>query len=160
MSSIDNNVHPQVRIFVTMLCEGFNIPNSETKIKAFGDKLKSPHIPALRETYNMFTDGRASTTKMPTIAEVMDVYKTVEKRMTRTAEQKLLENMPKEVNYEKSKEMFSKLTTHIKEGNEFEYTGITDMPVSGYQSGFKFTLTRDDKGQDWVNYHNHPLNHE
>ena len=161
MSSIDSNVHPQVRIFVTMLCEGFNVPISETKIMAFSDKLKHPHTQALRETYNMFTDGRASqTNKMPTIAEVMEVYKTVEKRITRTAEQKLLENIPKEVDYAKSKEMFAQLTETVKKGVTVKHHGITDMPVEGYQNGYKFTLSRDEKGQDWVNFHNHPATQE
>jgi len=76
------NIHAQVRVFVTMLCEGFNVPSSETKIQAFADKLQHPHVPALKETYNIFTDGRASTNKMPTIAEVMEVYRNVEKRYT------------------------------------------------------------------------------
>lgn len=76
-------IHPQVRMFVAMLCEGFNVPSSETKIQAFANKLKHPHVPALLETYEIFTDGRASTTKMPTIAEVMEVYRGVEKDLLR-----------------------------------------------------------------------------
>ena len=43
-----NNIHPQVRAIVALLCEGFNVPSSETKILAFSDKLKNPHIPALK----------------------------------------------------------------------------------------------------------------
>ena len=94
-------IHPQVRMFVAMLCEGFNVPSSETKIQAFANKLKHPHVPALKETYEIFTDGRASTTKMPTI-------------------------------------------------------NLNSMPVTDWQSGYQFTLTRDEKGQDWVKFHNHP----
>ena len=75
-----NNIHPQVRAIVALLCEGFNVPSSETKILAFSDKLKNPHIPALKETYEMFTDGRANSNKMPTIAEFMQVYKEVKRR--------------------------------------------------------------------------------
>ena len=93
------NIHAQVRVFVTMLCEGFNVPSSETKIQAFADKLKHPHVPALRETYNIFTDGRASTTKMPTIAEVMEVYRNVEKRHTKEEVDKITHENIKEVDY-------------------------------------------------------------
>jgi len=156
--SLTDNIHPQVRIFVTMLCEGFNVPNSDTKIRAFADKLKNPNIPALKETYNMFTDGRGSTNKMPTIAEVMEVYKTVEKRLTQTAEQRLLENTPKEIDYGKSKAMFSNLVTMVK-GNKIYTKGLIDRETIDWQDGFKFSLTRDEKGQDWVHYYNHPANH-
>ena len=31
------NVHPQVRAIVALLCEGFNVPSSDTRIKAFAD---------------------------------------------------------------------------------------------------------------------------
>ena len=38
MSNLTNtNIHPEVRVFVAMLCEGFNIPSSETKVIAFAD---------------------------------------------------------------------------------------------------------------------------
>ena len=157
--SLTDNIHPQVRIFVTMLCEGFNVPNSDTKIKAFADKLKNPHIPALKETYNIFTDGRGSTNKMPTIAEVMEVYKTVEKRLTQTAEQRLLENTPKEIDYGKSKAMFSNLVTMVK-GNKIYTKGLIDRETIDWQDGFKFSLNRDEKGQDWVHYFNHPANNK
>tara|TARA_R110000744_G_scaffold177436_1_gene296302 strand:- start:6 stop:491 length:486 start_codon:yes stop_codon:yes gene_type:complete len=156
--SIDDNIHPQVRIFVTMLCEGFNVPNSETKIQAFSDKLKNPHSPALRETYNIFTDGRASTNKMPTIAEVMEVYNAVTKRLTMTAEQSLLENVPKEVDFKHSKKMFHKLLQMVQ-GKVPTYKHPIDNDTVDWQDGYKFTLSRNDKGQDYVYYHNHPNNH-
>ena len=101
-----------------MLCEGFNVPSSETKINAFADKLKHPHIPALKETYNIFTDGRASTTKMPTIAEVMEVYKGVEKRYTKEQVQKITHENNQEIDYEKSKVMFSKLKETVIKGGK------------------------------------------
>ena len=157
--SLTDNIHPQVRIFVTMLCEGFNIPNSETKMKAFADKLKNPHIPALKETYNIFTDGRSFTKKMPTIAEVMEVYRIAEKRFTLTAEQKLLENIPKEIDYDKSKIMFHKLIEMVK-GNTTPIKSIIDRETVSWQDGYKFSLNRDEKGQDWVHYHNHPINNK
>ena len=156
-NSTEANVHHQVKIFVTMLCEGFNVPNSETKMQAFGEKLKNPHVPALRETYNIFTDGRGSTTKMPTIAEVMDVYKGVVKRLTTQSEQKLVSDFPKEVDYQKSKEMFKKLTKQVHSGNK-QIPSLIEKEHTGFQDGYKFTLTRDKMGRDTVFYHNHPNN--
>ena len=154
---IDGNIHPQVRVFVTMLCEGFNVPSSDTKIQAFADKLKHPHVPALKETYNVFTDGRASTNKMPTIAEVMEVYRGVEKRLTKVQEQKIIQDKPREINYSESKKMFSQITQKIKKGVTTD-TNLNSMPVTDWLSGYQFTLTRDEKGQDWVYFHNHPAN--
>jgi hypothetical protein len=148
-------IYPQVRMFVAMLCEGFNVPSSETKIQAFANKLKHPHVPALRETYEIFTDGRASTTKMPTIAEVMEVYRSVEKRLTKVQEQKIIQENPKDIDYSESQRMFSKLTNMVKKG-EGKVTNLSDLPVTDWLSGYQFTLSRDEKGQDWVYFHNHP----
>ena len=152
-------IHPQVRMFVAMLCEGFNVPSSETKIQAFANKLKHPHIPALKETYEIFTDGRASTTKMPTIAEVMEVYRSVEKRLIKVQEQKIIQENTREIDYSQSKIMFSKITQKIKEGEKVN-TDLLSMPVTDWLSGYQFTLTRDKNGQDWVYFHNHPVNEE
>jgi len=152
-------IHPQVRMFVAMLCEGFNVPSSETKIQAFANKLKHPHVPALLETYEIFTDGRASTTKMPTIAEVMEVYRGVEKRLTKVQEEKLIQDKPREINYSESKRMFSQITEKIKKGVKTD-TNINSMPVTDWQSGYQFTLSRDENGQDWVYFHGHPVNEE
>ena len=153
------NIHAQVRVFVTMLCEGFNVPSSETKIQAFADKLKHPHVPALRETYNIFTDGRASTTKMPTIAEVMEVYRNVEKRYTKEEVDKITHENNQEIDYEKSKAMFSQLKETIIKG-EKPNISLIDRPVTDWQKGYQFTVTRDENGQDWVYYHNHPKNED
>tara|TARA_R100000789_G_C2977429_1_gene142452 strand:+ start:354 stop:836 length:483 start_codon:yes stop_codon:yes gene_type:complete len=153
------NIHAQVRVFVTMLCEGFNVPSSETKIQAFADKLKHPHVPALRETYNIFTDGRASTTKMPTIAEVMEVYRNVEKRYTKEEVDKITHENNQEIDYEKSKAMFSQLKETILKG-EKPNISLIDRPVTDWQKGYQFTVTRDENGQDWVYYHNHPKNED
>ena len=153
------NIHAQVRVFVTMLCEGFNVPSSDTKIQAFADKLKHPHVPALKETYNIFTDGRASTNKMPTIAEVMEVYRGVEKRYTTEEVQKITHENIKEVDFEKSKEMFSQLKETILKG-EKPNISLIDRPVTDWQKGYQFTVTRDERGQDWVHYHNHPRNED
>jgi len=160
MSNLTNsNIHPEVRIFVTMLCEGFNIPSSETKVSAFAEKLKHPHIPALKETYNIFTDGRGSTNKMPTIAEVMEVYKNVERRYTTEEVKKITQENVPEIDYEKSKVMFSELKETVMKGVK-PITSIIDRPVTAWQRGYQFTVTRDDNGQDWVHYHNHPRNED
>ena len=153
------NVHAQVRVFVAMLCEGFNVPSSETKVQAFADKLKHPHVPALTETYNIFTDGRASTNKMPTIAEVMEVYRGVEKRMTREEVNKITHENNQEIDYEKSKAMFSQLKETILKG-EKPNISLIDRPVTDWQKGYQFTVTRDENGQDWVYYYNHPKNED
>ncbi len=160
MSNLTNtNIHPEVRAFVAMLCEGFNIPSSDTKLLAFAEKIKHPHIPALKETYNIFTDGRGATNKMPTIAEVMEIYKNVEKRYTREEVQKITQENITEIDYEKSKVMFSQLKeTVIKGGKPIK--NIIDRPVTAWQKGYQFTINRDDNGQDWVHYHNHPRNED
>ena len=154
--SIEENIHPQVRIFVTMLCEGFNVPNSDTRIQAFADKLNNPNTVALRDTYNIFTDGRGATNKMPTIAEVMEVYKNVVRRQT-IPNQPLIETVSKEVDYSRSKTMFNKLRQMV-EGKIPTYKHPIDHDTIGWQEGVKFTLSRNDKGQDTVYYHNHPAN--
>ena len=151
------NVHPQIRGFVTMLCEGFNVPSSETKIQAFAEKLKHPHIPALKETYNIFTDGRGSTNRMPTIAEVMEIYKNVERRLTKQEVQQITFDSTNEINLEQNRDMFNKLKQTIITGGK-PTMNIIDKPVTDFQNGCKFTITRDDSGQDWVKYHNHPIN--
>ena len=156
---INSSIHPQVRIFVAMLCEGFNVPSSETKIQAFANKLKHPHIPALMETYEIFTDGRASTNKMPTIAEVMEVYRGVEKRLTQKKVEQITSEKTQGVDYSHSKVMFAKLIKTLKDGGA-KHTGITDLPVTDFQGGYKFTLSRAETGRDWVYFHNHPVNHE
>jgi len=157
MSLTDSNIHPQVRIFVTMLCEGFNVPNSDARIQAFGDKLNNPNTTALKETYNIFTDGRGSTNKMPTIAEVMEVYKNVVRRQT-TPNQPRIDSVPKEVDYQRSKQMFNKLQQMVK-GKIPVYKHPIDHDTIGWQDGVKFTLSRNKKGQDYVHYHNHSINH-
>jgi len=153
------NVHHQVRMFVTMLCEGFNIPSSETKIQAFADKLKHPHVPALKETYNIFTDGRASTNKMPTIAEVMEVYRGVEKRYTNEEVQKISNENVKDIDYSKSKTMFSELKETVIKGNQTSIS-LIDTSVTDWQNGYKFTITKDEQGRDWVYFHDHPKNED
>tara|TARA_R100000781_G_scaffold27143_1_gene20187 strand:+ start:659 stop:1132 length:474 start_codon:yes stop_codon:yes gene_type:complete len=152
-----DNIHPQVRAIVALLCEGYNVPSSETKIKAFADKLQYPHVPALKETYEMFTDGRANSIKMPTIAEFMQVYKEVKRRHENVKTQIFIEHKNNTIDYSKSKIMFGKLIKLVKEG-DYRSKGICDMDVTGWEDGLKFTLSRDKDGKDYVYYHNHPIN--
>jgi hypothetical protein len=55
--------------------------------------------------------------------------------------------------------MFSKLTNMVKKG-EGKVTNLSDLPVTDWLSGYQFTLSRDEKGQDWVYFHNHPANED
>ena len=150
-------IHPQVRAIVALLCEGYNVPSSETKIKAFADKLKHPHVPALKETYEMFTDGRANSIKMPTIAEFMQVYKEVKIRHENRRNQKLIEHNNNTIDYSKNKIMFNKLINLMDKGGR-KYTNLCDRDVTGWEDGLKFTISRDEDGKDYVYYHNHPIN--
>ena len=152
-----NNIHPQVRAIVALLCEGFNVPSSETKIMAFSDKLKHPHVPALRETYDLFTDGRGTTDKMPTIAEFMKVYKDVKRRHTNRQDTELIyTDKPKM--YEKSKVMFNKIRQMLEKGGK-PLNNFQNRQHIGYtEHGIKFTLTKDEEGRDYCYYHNHPIN--
>ena len=150
---IETTIHSQVRIFVAMLCEGFNVPSSETKIQAFANKLKHPNVPALMETYEIFTDGRGATKKMPTIAEVMEVYRGVTKRMDNEEKTKI--EHKEEINYSKNKYMFKKLINMQKKG-EKPRSNILNAPVTGWLGGYEFTLTRDELGRDNLQFHNHP----
>ena len=150
---IETTIHSQVRIFVAMLCEGFNVPSSETKIQAFANKLKHPNVPALMETYEIFTDGRGATKKMPTIAEVMETYRGVIKRMDNEVKVKI--EHTEEINYPKNKYMFKKLINMQKKG-ERPKSNVLSFPVTGWLGGYEFTLTRDEHGRDNLQFHNHP----
>lgn len=55
--------------------------------------------------------------------------------------------------------MFSELTQRIKKG-EKATTNLNDMPVTDWQSGYQYTLNRDENGRDWVYFHNHPVNED
>ncbi len=79
--------------------------------------------------------------------------------MTLQSEQKLINDYPKEINYNKSKEMFHKLVEAIKNGTR-PIKNVIKKESTGWQDGFKFTITRDDSGRDSVYYHDHPNNIE
>ncbi len=155
-----SNVHPQVRAIVALLCEGFNVPSSETKIRAFADKLKHPHVEALKEAYDIFTDGRGSSDKMPTIAEFIRVYKEIKNRHENRSNRIVIEDNNVKVNYNRNKQMFNKLITMVQKGGRRD-TNLCKMDHTGYtEHGIQYTITTDDLGREWVYFHNHPINHE
>ena len=155
-----SNVHPQVRAIVALLCEGFNVPSSETKIRAFADKLKHPHVEALKEAYDIFTDGRASSDKMPTIAEFMRVYKDIKNRHENRSNRIYIEDRNVRVNHDRNKQMFNKLITMVQKGGRRD-TNLCKMDHTGYtEHGIQYTITTDKLGMEYVHFHNHPINHE
>ena len=130
-----SNVHPQVRAIVALLCEGFNVPSSETKIRAFADKLKHPHVEALKEAYDIFTDGRGSSDKMPTIAEFMRVYKDIKNRHENRSNRIYIEDRNVRVNHDRNKQMYNKLIAMVQKGGkrdtslnlcQMDHTGCTE----------------------------------
>ena len=142
-----SNVHPQVRAIVALLCEGFNVPSSETKIRAFADKLKHPHVEALKEAYDIFTDGRGSSDKMPTIAEFIRVYKEIKNRHENRSNRIVIEDNNVKVNYNRNKQMFNKLITMVQKGGRRD-TNLCKMDHTGYtEHGIQYTITTDDLGR-------------
>ena len=155
-----SNVHPQVRAIVALLCEGFNVPSSETKSRAFADKLKHPHVEALKEAYDIFTDGRASSDKMPTIAEFMRVYKDIKNRHENRSNRIYIEDRNVRVNHDRNKQMYNKLIAMVQKGGkrdtslnlcQMEHTGCTEH-------GIQYTITTDKLGREYDHFHNHPIN--
>ena len=55
--------------------------------------------------------------------------------------------------------MFSELKETVIKGGK-QIISLIDRPVTAWQKGYKFTMTRDENGQDWVHYHNHPRNED
>ena len=58
------------------------------------EKLQSPNNDVLIETYNLLTDGRGESNKMPTIAEFMSVYKEREQAFIRDQDIKISREFP------------------------------------------------------------------
>ena len=158
--SNESTIHPQVNICIAMLCEGFNVPLSETKIKAFAEQIGSnPHLTSLRQAYDTFASGRGSTQKMPTVAEFKQVYDEIKKRNESKQNEGSITYNNDHINYEHNKIMFQKLVNLAKKGGK-KISGICDRTNQGYQDGYKFTLKRDENGKDHVYYHNHPINNK
>ena len=150
---METNIHPQVRKLVVQLCEAYNIPLTEVKLKVWQDKLKIPNSTVLKEAYDIITDGRGSSLKMPSIAEFMAIYKERERIYTKKRIETSQQLAHKDIDYSKSKKMFEDLRNFISEGKTIN-KGVCGMPVDGVQDGRKFTLTRGDDGKDYVQFHN------
>ena len=150
---MEENIHPQVRRLVVQLCEAFNIPLTEVKLKVWQEKLRIPNSQVLKETYDIITDGRGASLKMPSIAEFMQIYKERERLFNKKKndENRSIEDGNRD--YAHSKKMFSEIKSNILAGRKV-ITGICDMPVHGTQDGKKFTLTRDSDGKDYIQFHN------
>ena len=155
-----SNVHPQVRAIVALLCEGFNVPSSETKIRAFADKLKHPHVEALKEAYDIFTDGRASSDKMPTIAEFMRVYKDIKNRHENRSNRIYIEDRNVRVNHDRNKQMYNKLIAMVQKGGKRDTSlNLCQMDHTGCtEHGIQYTITTDKLGREYVHILNHPIN--
>ena len=150
---METNIHPQVRRLVVQLCEAFNTPLTEVKLKVWQDKLKIPNSTILKEAYDIITDGKGASLKMPSIAEFMQIYKERERLYTKKRIETSQQLAHKDRDYSKSKKMFSNLRDMIKKGEPVN-RGVCGMPVDGVQDGRKFTLTRDSDGKDYVQFHN------
>ena len=105
---METNIHPQVRRLVVQLCEAYNIPLTEVKLKVWQDKLKIPNSTVLKETYDIITDGRGSSLKMPSVAEFMQIYKERDRLYTRKRIETSQQISDQKRDYSKSKKMFSR----------------------------------------------------
>ena len=149
-------IHPQTRNMLTRLCEAFNIPITTVKLQVWQEKLKIPDPDTLRETYEFITDGKSNTlNKMPTVAEFMSIYK---EKLSRKEKEINQENrIEPRIDYDKAREMFGHLSESIKT-NQVINRGLCTVPVTDWENGQQFTITRDDNGKDNVFWHNHPKN--
>ena len=93
---------------VVQLCEAYNIPLTEVKLKVWQDKLKIPNSTVLKETYDIITDGRGSSLKMPSVAEFMQIYKERDRLYTRKRMETSQQILDQNRDYSKSKKMFLK----------------------------------------------------
>jgi len=130
-------------------------------MKVWQDKLQSPNNDALIETYNILTDGKGHSHKMPTIAEFMSVYKERERAFIRSQDEKrdrIANEFPHTVtdkDYSKAK---IKQILDILKGGERVYTHFCDQPHEFDTAELKGRLTRDAHGRDYCYYYDHPLN--
>ena len=122
------------------------------------EKLQSPNNDVLIETYNILTDGKGQSHKMPTIAEFMSVYKEREKAFIRNQDLSITNEFPhtasdKEYSKSKIKEILD-----ILKGGERVHTHFCDQPHEFDTPQLKGRLTRDAHGRDHCYYYNHPRN--
>ncbi len=154
---MEMEIHPQTRNMLTRLCEAFNIPITTVKLRVWQEKLKIPDPELLRETYEFITDGKSNTlNKMPTVAEFMSIYKSKQSR--KEQERKENENNTQPIiDHNKAREMFANITEAMKTTQVIK-RGLCALPVTDWENGQQFTITRNENGMDYVLWHNHPRN--
>ena len=131
-----------------------------TRIQVWQEKLRSPNVDLLTETYNIITDGRGESHKMPTIAEFMSIYKERE-RLFLTNQNLLLtaeygtKPTDKDYNRMRVKEIIDTLKGKIIDRQK---THLCDQPHEFNTPELKGRLTRDAHGRDHCYYYDHPKN--
>jgi len=122
------------------------------------EKLQSPNNDVLIETYNILTDGKGQSHKMPTIAEFMSVYKEREQAFIRNQDLSISKEFHNKVSDKEYNKQRVKELMNVLKGTEKVYTHLCDLPHEGVQNDIKFRLTRNIHGQDFCYYYNHPRN--
>ena len=154
---MEQEIHPQTRNMLTRLCEAFNIPITTVKLRVWQEKLKIPDPDLLRETYEFITDGKSNTlNKMPTVAEFMSIYKAKQSRKEKEKNEDGNKTQPI-IDHNQAKEMFAKINEAMKTRQVIR-RGLCALPVTDWEGGQQFTITRDDDDKDYVLWHNHPRN--
>jgi len=154
---MEMEIHPQTRNMLTRLCEAFNIPITTVKLQVWQEKLKIPDPDILKETYEFITDGKSNTlNKMPTVAEFMSIYKAKQSRKEKEKKEDE-NNIQPIIDHNQAKEMFAEITEAMRTRQVIS-RGLCALPKTDWEHGQKFTITRDERGQDWIHYHNHPRN--
>jgi len=129
-----------------------------SKMKVWQDKLQSPNNDVLIETYNILTDGKGHSNKMPTIAEFMSVYKERERAFIRNHDLSITNEFPHTVSdKEYSKKRVKEILDMLKGGKKV-YTHLNDQPHEFDTPQLKGRITRDARGRDHCFYYDHPLN--
>ncbi len=129
-----------------------------SKMKVWQDKLQSPNNDVLIETYNILTDGKGHSNKMPTIAEFMSVYRERERAFIRNQDLSISNEFPHTVSdKEYSKSRVKEILDMLKGGKKV-YTHLNDQPHEFDTPQLKGRLTRDAHGRDHCYYYDHPRN--
>ena len=115
--------------------------------------MKIPNPILIKETYELITDGKGDSLKMPSVAEFLKIYKEKERLLTKKISDEKQIEYKNNINYAKSAQMFTRLKNTIKNKPSVT-TNLCSFPVDGIQDGRKFTLTRDEMGRDWVKFNN------
>ena len=124
------------------------------------EKLQSPNNDVLIETYNILTDGKGHSHKMPTIAEFMSIYKEREKAFIRNQDISITNEFPHTVSdKEYSKVRVREIIDLLKGKSQGKITtNLCDQPHEFDTPILKGRITRDARGRDYCFYYEHPLN--